>query len=160
MQFGAHAVADNTRSDGLSSASFAIQQLRRVVLDVPYISADLEGFHLVGGEGAQQVYRWTRWIGVAVKPAVTPQLTWSLLGRSRSNPACYSSGVRLKTVIYSTLSALGTLHVPFVEAQPSAQSAVQEVGKKPIPLLRRIETRRRTTTRNNHQQTTAEAKAL
>lgn len=33
------------------------------------------------------------------------------------------------------LTALGTLLVPFVEAQPPAQSAAQEVGKKPIPLL-------------------------
>jgi CubicO group peptidase (beta-lactamase class C family) len=43
--------------------------------------------------------------------------------------------VRLKTVIYSTLTALGTLLVPLVEAQPSAQNAAQEIGKKPIPLL-------------------------
>jgi hypothetical protein len=37
------------------SLSFAVQQLRGVVLDVVYVLADLEGLHLVGGERTQQV---------------------------------------------------------------------------------------------------------
>jgi hypothetical protein len=47
----------NTISDGLSSPSLAVQQLGGVVLDVAYVWTDLEGFHLVCGERAQQVDR-------------------------------------------------------------------------------------------------------
>jgi hypothetical protein len=63
------AKASPTRT-GSEAAPRRYSVARGVVLDVPYVGADLEGFHLVGGERAQEVNRRPGGVGVAFEPAV------------------------------------------------------------------------------------------